>query len=140
HPGVRRVTIESRRATALALASRRTSRGAPQGRLQGGGQGPAGGDRTHGYCAAGERPRGLMAPTPWYTLILIGTNDRDQPVCVAMDFRLPSNPPGPQIAPAPVIASPLPPGPALVSQPASGSVPFQTIYNHIWLHAVPNHK
>ena len=81
-----------------------------------------------------------MAPAPWYTLILTGTDDRGQSVRVAMDFRLPSNPPGPQIAPAPAPASPSPPGPALVSQHASGPVPFQTIYNHIWLHAVLNHK
>ena len=92
------------------------------------------------YCTTNDCPRDLMAPAPWYALVLTGTDDRGQPVRVTMDFKLPMGPAGPKIAPVPTTASPSPPGPAVVSQQASGPVPFQTIHNHIWLHAVLNHR
>jgi predicted aspartyl protease len=95
---------------------------------------------VYSYCAMDDCPRNLMPPAPWYALALTGTDDRGQPVRVTMDFKLPMSPAGPKIAPAPATASPSPPGPAVASQHASGPVPFQTIYNHIRLHAVLNHK
>jgi clan AA aspartic protease (TIGR02281 family) len=90
------------------------------------------------YCAESQcRPSDSIAP--WYNIVLTGTNDRGQPVRVAMDFRLPSNPPKPklEVSTGTPVASP---GPAASPGNDSGPVPFQTVGSHILVPALLDHK
>jgi len=97
---------------------------------------------SYWYCAATLATDCLRggAIAPWYHIILTGTDDQGQDVRVAMDFRLPQNPPQPKIVQARE-APPMPP-PSTASAPLgdSGPVPFQTVSNRILVHAVLNHK
>ena len=91
------------------------------------------------YCAD-IQCRGPGPTAPWYDLVLSGTDDRGQSVRVAIDIRLPPNPPKAKIGrleetpavPPSQVAS------ALVRD--SGPVSFQTIGNRILVHAVLNQK
>lgn len=77
---------------------------------------------------------------PWWNIILTGTNERDQPVRVAIDLRLPQNPTGPKVARPQEPASTPPPSAA--GAPASGRspVPLQIVNSLPLVGVVLNHQ
>jgi clan AA aspartic protease (TIGR02281 family) len=91
------------------------------------------------YCAESRcRPSDPIAP--WYNIVLTGTNDRGRPVRVAMDFRLPPNPPKPKLEVSTETSAVASPGPAASPGNDSGPVPFQTVGSRILVSALLNHK
>lgn len=77
---------------------------------------------------------------PWWHIVLTGTDERDQPVRVAIDLRLPQNPAGPKVGRPQEPASTPPPTAAESPTVGRSPVPLQ-IVNHLPLvSAVLNHK
>src|SRR5215510_7495785 len=93
------------------------------------------------YCATSDCPKGqALAPAPWYNIRLTGTDEGGQSVQVAIDVKLPGNPPGPKVGPSLARSSGASPAPSMATEQASGPVPFRNVLNHIWIHAVLNQK
>lgn len=81
------------------------------------------------YCAD-TQCHNRVSVAPWYNLVFAGIDQRGQPVHIAMDFRLPTNPARPKIGPPGESSSA--PQPEAASTPLlrdSGAVPFQTAVN-----------
>ena len=91
------------------------------------------------YCAEAQC-QNLGPIAPWYNIVLTGTDDRGQPIRVAIDFRLPSNPPKPKIAQSKETLATPPPSTASTPAGDSGPVSFQTVGNRILVHAMLNSK
>ncbi|HSX80943.1 MAG TPA: retropepsin-like aspartic protease [Candidatus Saccharimonadia bacterium] len=93
------------------------------------------------YWDCGDRQcPNWVATALWYNIILTGTNTQGQPIQVAIDLKLPQNPPKLQrgLSPATLAASPL--STASVPGSDSGPVPFQTVGNHVLVSALLNQK
>jgi predicted aspartyl protease len=77
---------------------------------------------------------------PWWHIVLTGTNDRDQPVQVAIDLRLPQNPGGPKVGRHKELPSTPPPNAAGAPAVAHSPVPLQIVNRLPLVGAVLNHK
>lgn len=80
------------------------------------------------WCTTDVCKQGAVS-TPWsYDLLLLGTDDQGQPIHVGLTTRLPAQP----------VAPPL--DIAVTPDTVSGPVPFETVNNHIVVHAVLNEQ
>jgi clan AA aspartic protease (TIGR02281 family) len=90
-------------------------------------------------CGARHCPNSVTT-APWYNIVLTGTNAEGQPIRVAIDLKLPQNPPKLQKGPSQETLAASPLSPVSVPGSDSGPVPFQTIGNHVLVSALLNRK
>ena len=81
-----------------------------------------------------------VATAPWYNIALTGTNAQGQPIQVAIDLKLPQNPPKLQRRLPQEMLAASPGSTASVPESDSGPVPFQTVNNHVLVLALLNQK
>lgn len=92
------------------------------------------------YCAEFDCDQVDLRPAPWYDLVLTGTDDRDRPVRVAIDLRLPQNPPRPKIVRSKEPPYPLPLATTMAPALEHRAVPIQVVNNIILVNAALNDK
>jgi predicted aspartyl protease len=91
------------------------------------------------YCAAAHcSTQGRL--TPWWHIVLTGSNDHGQPVRMAMNLTWPSHLPAATLGEPPELPGTALPTTAVVSAVVGRAVPFATMGHTVLVHAVLNHQ